>query len=189
MKRLQSCCCCSTKTGTIVLAILGIITYCIYLIPLIYYSVVHQTVVSAWNYLQSNATIAINETEEYDAATQILSIMNTYLTAFLAVGYILVILMIAVNASLLHGVLNSKHKLMLPYIVVYMILLVVGFLGGVGVGIWMLITLSLAVGIMLIVIEIIASGLSLYFWFVVYSAYLDIRDVNEHHRVPQCEEN
>lgn len=192
MKRLQSCCCCTTRTGAIVLAILGIISYCIELIPLIYYTIIQQALKQGWYVADQQLKHYLEEgrisQEQYEASAQIYHVMDSSLVAILAVSYILIILMIAVDALLLHGVLNNKHRLMLPHLVVYIIFLTIGVLGGIGVGIWMMIAVNWILGIVLVAIEIIFGGLGLYFWFVVLSAYLDIRDMNEHQRVRADEE-
>lgn len=184
MGRLESCCCCiSTRTGTIVLAVLALIGCGLSLVGLIYdlanssqsQTSLKEAEVQLQN-LKQNGTIT---EATYQAALDLARFHSKYHTPIVATSFVFCLAELVLTGALLYGVIKYKHRFMLPCIIFTAISLVISFIGYVTLAIYFIVSLNPVVGAVYLVLTLLGTPISVYFLAVVYSTYLDIRDGND----------
>ncbi|CAG9584619.1 unnamed protein product [Danaus chrysippus] len=166
MKRLQKCCCCaSTRTGTIITGVLGIILSII-------------TIITIWVANKHNVSYrTFIFAEDFDKKLADMDIPRIILTVNLCFTILICTLLIV-------AVLKRRSWLMLPWVVLG-IVLAIGLLISV---LHTSITYYLdgmdhaLIATCILIGGLIYLGIYLYLWAVVFSHYLDVRDEEERGR-------
>jgi len=188
MKKLDRCCCLSVRTGTLILASLGIATSCLsFVANLFALSTAPSRIITIRAKLQ--AYYAKNGQLEGDGLREVLEHYEKFSSAIyvvLGIGMALVVVNLLINALLLVGVRQRKSRAFLPWLLVTIFKLVLMGLSTVGGAIAVLvltITMNGASGwfsgLIILVVGIPACILEFYLWLVVYSEYRNVKDESE----------
>ena len=113
---------------------------------------------------------------QYDYIIKYDNIFINGLVAILGVSCCFSLIRLLIECFLLFGIVGYQHKFMLPWLIYYSILLVVGCLCTLALAIWFMVDLSVGLGFRIIFIYAPCLGLQFYFGIVVYSKYQNIRD-------------
>ena len=176
--RLTRCCCFSVRTGAKILAILGLIVE----VTMIVSSVI---ILAFLPQVQQRIDEWESSSGNYDADTQDMisqlarswrSILP-YMYIIFGVCLVAFILEMIMDACMLHGVNRLKYKFMIPWLVVCGIGLAFSTVGAV-IYVVMSFFVSIGSGFLTLIGEIIGLAIGYYFWLVVYSAHMDIKEDN-----------
>lgn len=164
MKRLEKCCCCaSVKTGSVVVAVLGIIA-----------SILTIIMLWVWRHVAFSTFIFDKELDKKLSDMDIPRIILTINLCFT----------ILICTLLIIGIKKRRSWLMLPFVVLGVVL-AIGLLISV---LHTSITYYLdeqdhtILATVILICGLLYLGLYLYLWAVVFSHYLDVRDDEERGR-------
>jgi len=182
MARLRHCCCFSVRTGTLLLALLGV-----------GYSLLNLSSYGGLAAVGSSETFhrtvnrldqVFREWREHGELTeQELESLEAYLTQarelypeIVTLGLICSGLALFKHALLLFGVLYRKSVLLVPYLVLGLAGLILSSLVAVGACILVFLYTSVVTGIVVSVFLTMFAWIGFYFWQVVLSHYMDLKE-------------
>jgi len=186
MPRYKTCCCFDARTGAMILGILGVLCSGFYFISnsvgLGVYAPQIEDVIDEYKQQLKDDFENQYESEADEAAFEKTMAQLDYAKALVPWLFIADILGAAfewiVNAALLYGIGKSKAAFMLPWLIMHMAGIVFGcFFVTIG---FFVISLGTPGGIIsaliLVLIALPFLAIPVYFWLVVRSVYLDIRE-------------
>jgi hypothetical protein len=199
LPRYKQCCMCTNvRTGAIILAIIGILGhgFCIisYSVGLGNYAQMiedrneHEknASMSETKYLKQEGVIPMSAEkegsridEEYNAKYQAYWQNLDFITWFFIVQIIISVSNLLVNGCMLFGVTKKKPGFILPWLIIFVasIVLTVALLS-LELFVWCIWTPGIGIfsKVMFVLFMSLGVGLMMYFWLVVRSVYLDIRE-------------
>lgn len=176
---MRKCCCCSVKTGAVLLGLLNFILPVLVTIPLVGYLV--NTDVEGLNFIQKNYKVlhmVVSDSLEGHAWTngihlEIMDQMDKLFPTLILVCTIYAGVTALFSFLMVLGVRCETRCLMIPFLVLSMIDIIVAGAAGVVVVV-ALFTLNYIPGAVSLVVYIMVAVVSLYSWAVILAAYKQV---------------
>jgi len=176
---MRKCCCCSVKTGAVLLGLLNLILPVLVSIPLIGY--LAQTTVPGLDFIQENYMVLHKVVSDslkghewtQDKYTDIMRKLEEIFPTLVLSGTVYAGVTALLSFLMVLGVRCEQRCLMVPFLVLSMIDIIVAGAAGVVVVV-ALFTLATIPGAVSLVVYVMLAVVSLYSWAVVLAAYKQV---------------